>query len=132
MINISDVKALRSVDDDLVALVLPPAKVDQLHALIGKTRHVISTLPDKDLVLKVDFKAEILSKKGDVYMTHLKVGRLRTRIDAEIIDENGKVTQSVHFWPMWNDEDVEFESLGEQEIAAFVEEANRIASKDFN
>ena len=125
MINASDIKALRKVEDDLVALILPEDKVDQLHVLIGKTRHIISTLPDKNLVLKVDFDAQIISQKGDEYVTHLKIGRLRTRIDAEKLDELGNVLQSIHFWPMWNDEDVEFESLGQQEIETFAQEINR-------
>jgi len=125
MIKVSDVKALRKVEEDLVALILPEEKVDQLHGLIGKTRHVINTLPDKNLVLKVDFEAQIISKNGDTYATHLKVGRLRTRIDAEKTDSLGNVLQAVHFWPMWNDEEVEFESLGQAEIEQFVTEINR-------
>ena len=125
MIQTADVKALRKVEDDLVALVLPKAKVEQLHTIIGKTRYIISTLPDKDVVLRVDFEAHIISQNGDEYVTHLKIGRLRTRIDAEKMDSLGNIQQAVHFWPMWNDEEVEFESLGPEEIENFVQNENK-------
>ena len=82
MVVIEDIKALREQDGDVVALIMSIEKVAELHELIGKVRHLIQTLPDKDTVLKVDFEVQILSQNNYAYQTDLKVGRLRTRIDA--------------------------------------------------
>ena len=121
MVNIEDVKALREQDGDVVALMMSVAKVAELHELIGKVRHLIQTLPDKDTVLKVDFDVQILSQNNYSYQTDLKVGRLRTRIDA-VCETQGIAVQ---FWPMWNDDEVVFESLGTERIEHFVAQWNQ-------
>ncbi len=121
MIKIEDIKALREQSGDVIALVMSTEKVAELHEMIGKVRHLIQTLPDKDTVLKVDFEVQILSQNNYVYQTDLKVGRLRTRIDA--VCENEGI--AIQFWPMWNDEDVVFESLGPERIELFIERLNQ-------
>ncbi|MBM76719.1 MAG: hypothetical protein CMK59_15030 [Proteobacteria bacterium] len=120
MISTEEVKALVEQDEDVVALIMSIEKIAELHELIGKVRHLIQTLPDKDTVLKVDFEVQILSQNNYEYQTDLKVGRLRTRIDA--VCENKGI--SIQFWPMWNDEDVVFESLGAERIEQFVAQWN--------
>ena len=121
MITIQDVKALREHEGDVVALIMSAAKVADLHEMIGKVRHLIGTLPDQDTVLQVDFDVQIYSLHRYAYQTNLKVGRLRTRIDA-IRQEEGAMP--IHFWPMWNDDEVVFDSLGSERIEEFVEQWN--------
>ena len=127
MITAQDIKALREHEGDMVALIMSEDKVAELHETIGKVRHLIGTLPDRDTVLKIDFEAQVLSLNQHIYRTDLKVGRLRTRIDADRQEEG---TSAIHFWPMWNDEEVVFDSLGSDRIATFVEQWNKKFSDD--
>jgi len=130
MLVSTDVKALRAVKGDLVALVMPADKIDELHNLIGKTRTLINSLPDKNIVLRVDFEAQILSQNGDKYCTELKVGSRRTRIDAIKVCDDESTAPAILFWPMWNGPEVVFESLGLIEIELFVHNWNIRSAKD--
>ena len=125
MITIQDIKSLREHEGDVVALIMSEEKVSELHEMIGKVRHLIQTLPDPDTVLKVDFDVQICSLQEHVYQTDLKVGRLRTRIDA--IRQNEEAS-TIHFWPMWNNEEVVFDTLGLDRIKDFVEQWNKQSS----
>ena len=127
MIKTEDVKALREHEGDVVALMMSRDKVAELHLMIGKVRHLIETLPDQNTVLQIDFHAQVLSLQNHVYQTDLKVGRLRTRIDAA---REGEPESVLHFWPMWDDEEVVFDSLGSERIAEFVEQWNQSHSAE--
>ena len=118
MINIGDIKALQELEDDKVALVMDKDKVEHLHELIGKVRHLIASLPDPNVVLKVDFEVQILSQKNFAYQTELKVGLKRTRIDALREEGDG---ESAQFWPLWDDQDIVFDSFDQEQIFAFVQ-----------
>ena len=117
--------ALRSHGADTIALSFTPEAVDDLHTLIGKARHIIGTLPDQDLVLKVDYKATVLSLLGIAYETELKVGLKRTCIDVWAVD--AEESTASRFWPMWDDERVVFpEDNNPDSIARFREEFHTI------
>ena len=101
-----NILAIRGHGVDTIALSLSSEAVDDLHTLIGKARHIISTLPDQDLVLKVDYKAPVLSLLGLDYQTELKVGLRRTCIDVwEVGSEESTASR---FWPMWDGDQVVF------------------------
>ena len=120
MSDLEHILAIRVHGKDTIALSLPPEAVDDLHTLIGKARHIITTLPDQDLVLKVDYKATVLSKMGIAYQTELKVGLKRTRIDVWATGSDEST--AAQFWPMWDDEQVVFPEDNQAEsIAQFLE-----------
>ena len=112
--------AIRRDDSDTIALSMSAEGVDDLHTLIGKARHIITTLPDQDLVLKVDYKAQVLSLLGLDYQTELKVGLKRTCIDVWLVGADEKT--AARFWPMWDGDDVVFpEDNNPDSITDFVE-----------
>ena len=94
---------------------------------------ILQSLPNPDMVLRIDFEARILSTKGNVYTTHLHVGRLRTRIVATLAGETKASEQTaeeeIHFWPMWTDEQVEFTDYNRGDVKKFVKRWNRKAKR---
>ncbi len=81
MIPKEDIRALISVNNDQLALVMDEEKEAELHGVIGKVREIILHLPDSSIVLQIDFSAQVLSTAGNEYRTNLKIGLKRARID---------------------------------------------------
>jgi hypothetical protein len=114
LLKVSEVRAVMALTkNESIALVMSDKKVDELHGLIGKTRQIIESLPDKTVVLKIDFTADVLSTADRSYSTELKVGMKRSRIDATLVVPDDEEAPEPHtFWPMWDEDKVVFEELG--------------------